>query len=86
MCGNYDQMSEDARKLFLASDQEAILAKFRLKHTADAMFIRFLNREYRIDRSSGSRLPIPGRRPAMMKPCPSMTCCAIQRPHHPSRC
>lgn len=53
MCGNYDQMSEDARKLFLTSDQEAILAKFRLKHTADAMFIRFLNREYRIDRSSG---------------------------------
>ena len=53
MCGNYDQMSEDARKLFLSSDQDAVIRKFGLKHTDDSLFIRFLNSEYRIDRSSG---------------------------------
>ncbi len=53
MCGNFDQMSEDARKLFLSCDQEQIIRKFSLRHTDDSLYIRFLNREYRIDRQSG---------------------------------
>ena len=53
MCGNYDQMSEDARKLFLTLDHSDIIRKFRLKHNEKEIFIRFLNREYAIDRESG---------------------------------
>lgn len=53
MCGNYDQMSEDSRKLFLSMDQEAIIRKFHLKHDEEKIFIRFLNREYALDRNTG---------------------------------
>ena len=53
MCGNFDQMSEDARKLFLECSQDSIIRKFQLKHTDEEILIRFLNREYSIDRNSG---------------------------------
>ncbi len=54
MCGNFDQMSEDARKLFLTCDQEQLIRKFGLAHTEEYLTIRFLNREYQIDRLSGN--------------------------------
>ena len=64
MCGNFDQMSEDARNLFLSCDQEKIIRKFNLQHSDDSIFIRFLGREYRVDRQSGRIFQAGSDRPA----------------------
>ena len=51
--GNYDKMSKMASELFLAQDQQALLARFPLANDEAAFYVKFLGDEYRIDRSSG---------------------------------
>ena len=53
MCGNYAQMMEDSRKLFLKYDQGSMIRKYHLENDENYLFIRFMNREYEIARKSG---------------------------------
>ncbi len=58
---NYDLFSESASQRFLTFDQEEILKKFSLPADEKSIFIRFLDRKYRIDRSTGYVYLQPGR-------------------------
>ena len=53
MCGNYAQIMEDSRKLFLKYDQGSMVRKYHLENDENYLFIRFMNREYEIARKSG---------------------------------
>lgn len=50
---NYLIQASQAKSLFLAYDQEALIRKFHLKHDETFLYIPFLGRTYRIQRSSG---------------------------------
>lgn len=50
---NYDQTRDRVEGDFLKYEQEKMIEKFHLKHTPAYLFINFIGREYRIDRSSG---------------------------------
>lgn len=50
---NYEQTRDKAQFLFLQHDQSAMIEKFHLKHDEKYIYINFVGREYRIDRSIG---------------------------------
>lgn len=50
---NYDLMRDQARSLFLKYDQETMVQRFSLLADAQYLYISFLGRYYRIDRSTG---------------------------------
>ncbi len=49
---NYDIALENARPLFLGYDQDAMIRKFHLAYDDAYLYIRFVGRDYRIDRKS----------------------------------
>ncbi len=51
---NYETMRDQMAGTFLHYNQEAMIQKFSLKHDADFLYIRFVGREYRIDRHNGA--------------------------------
>lgn len=50
---NYEIMKLKMRDAFLEYDQAAMIEKFNLRGTEDALHIRFFGRDYRIDRRTG---------------------------------
>ena len=50
---NYDRQMALAKELFLTWDSETLARRFSLEYTADAIWIPFLGRMHRIDRSTG---------------------------------
>lgn len=50
---NYEQMKRQMQTHFLDFDQEQMILRFNLKHDDDYLYIRFIAREYRIDRKNG---------------------------------
>lgn len=50
---NYEQTRDKAQLLFLQHDQSEMIEKFHLKHDEQYLYINFVGREYRIDRSTG---------------------------------
>ncbi|MBR2529156.1 MAG: DUF3786 domain-containing protein [Blautia sp.] len=50
---NYEKMSVAASERFLTFDQEEIFARWPLLHNEESIFIRFVGKDYRIDRRSG---------------------------------
>ena len=57
--GNYEITRDRVEGEFLKFDQEAMIARFRLDHDADYIYVRFLACDYRIDRKTGrvERMP-----------------------------
>lgn len=53
MESNYEKQVYIARELFLKYDQEEIIRKYRLAHDEEWLYLRFLDRDYRISRGSG---------------------------------
>ena len=53
MCGNHDAMAADARATFLETDQDLLIKKFNLASDENYLYISFLKRPYKIDRTSG---------------------------------
>ena len=51
---NYETMRDQMAGAFLRYDQETMIRKFSLRHDADSLYIRFVGREYRIDRHTGA--------------------------------
>lgn len=49
----YEQMRKKAALLFLASEPERLITEKELAHDGQYIYMRLLDREYRIDRSSG---------------------------------
>ncbi|MDD6212851.1 MAG: DUF3786 domain-containing protein [Clostridiales bacterium] len=50
---NYDTMRDRMELEFLKYDQEKMIEKYHLKSTPEYLFIVFIGREYRINRSTG---------------------------------
>lgn len=50
---NYEKMKRSMSKAFLQYDQAAMIQKFSLKHDVCWLYLSFINRSYRIHRSSG---------------------------------
>ena len=50
---NYDMMRNSMELEFAKHDQAEMIRKFHLKHDADFLYIRFVGRDYRINRSCG---------------------------------
>lgn len=50
---NYENMRDQMQERFLLYDQQKMIEKFVLKHDTDYLYIRFVGRDYRIDRNSG---------------------------------
>ena len=50
---NYEQMRDKMRGAFLQYDQQKMIDKFHLDHDAAYLYLTFLSRAYRIDRSTG---------------------------------
>ena len=53
MATNYDKMADQARALFLEKDQDGMIARWRLEHDAESLYMRFFGEPMRIDRSTG---------------------------------
>ena len=51
--GNYLIQAAQAKRRFLTYDQEGLIAKFRLKHDADFLYVNLLCKQYRGDRKTG---------------------------------
>ena len=51
---NYEIMRDQMAGAFLRYDQEAMIEKFSLRYDANFLYIRFVGREYRIDRHTGT--------------------------------
>ena len=51
---NYRITLERTRELFLKYDQNAIIARFHLNFDARYLYLKFVSRDYRIDRQSGA--------------------------------
>lgn len=51
---NYDITKIQAREIFLAYDQEEMIRKYALAHDTEYLYIRFVGRDYRLDRTDGS--------------------------------
>lgn len=49
---NYDLMARQVRGTFLACDQQRMIAKFRLRHDGQYLYLPFCGRDYRIDRKT----------------------------------
>ena len=54
---NYDKMAEEARKLFLSYDLEAIRRCWELEADADALYLTYLGEPLCIERATGRILP-----------------------------
>lgn len=50
---NYLIQAQQAKQRFLTYDQSAILAKLKLRHDEDFLYVRMLSRQYRIHRRTG---------------------------------
>ena len=50
---NYDKTREDAEQRFLAYDQEKMIRKFQLEADEAFLYLRFVGRDYRINRKNG---------------------------------
>lgn len=50
---NYDLMRDQVRSLFLKYDQEIMIQRFSLLADSEYLYIKFLGRQYRINRSTG---------------------------------
>ena len=50
---NYERTQREMEKAFLSYDQEVMLRKFPLRCDVHYLYLRFLGRDYRIERSSG---------------------------------
>ena len=57
---NYARALEYARGLFLKWDQEKMIARCRLRHDADYLYLNFLGDSWRIGRSDGTAACIAG--------------------------
>jgi len=53
MAGNYDQLYDQSRKLFLTYDQAEMIRYFRLDHDEHAICFHILGQEARLDRETG---------------------------------
>ena len=51
---NYDITREQAKKIFLQYDQKEIIRKWKLSYDASYLYVKFVNRDYRIDREIGT--------------------------------
>lgn len=51
---NYDKARDATAAVFLRYDQAAMIRKFGLSHDADALYITFIARDYRVDRRTGA--------------------------------
>lgn len=51
---NYDKARDATAAAFLRYDQAAMIRKFGLSHDADALYITFIARDYRVDRRTGA--------------------------------
>ncbi len=51
---NYEIMRDQMAVVFLNYDQEMMIRKFSLRHDEAFLYIRFVGREYRIDRTTGA--------------------------------
>ena len=51
---NYDITREQAKKIFLQYDQKEIIRKWKLSYDASYLYVKFVNREYRINRETGT--------------------------------
>ncbi len=61
---NYDRAARDAEKRFLSYDQETLIRAFGLKADAEFLYVRFVARDYRINRETGAVESLPDRRRA----------------------
>ena len=50
---NYDQARDRAEGEFIKYDQEAMIAKFHLRHDERYLYLRFIAQDYRVDRRTG---------------------------------
>lgn len=50
---NYEKMKNSMAEVFLRYDQKTMIRKFNLAHDEDCLYIRFLDRNYRISRLNG---------------------------------
>lgn len=50
---NYDVMRDRMELEFAKCDQGEMIRKFSLRHDADFLYLRFVGREYRVNRASG---------------------------------
>ena len=50
---NYDIMRDRMELEFIKHDQQEMIRKFSLQHDADFLYIRFVGREYRVNRNNG---------------------------------
>ena len=56
---NYEIMKRQMQKEFLKYDQEKMIQKFHLESDTDSIFIRFVSKDYRIDRKMAlSAVPV----------------------------
>lgn len=51
---NYEITKKKAQREFLAYEQERMIEKFGLRHDGNYLYIRFVGRDYRIDRKTGA--------------------------------
>ncbi len=51
---NYDIAREQAKKIFLRYDQDSIIRKWKLHHDMNYLYVQFVNRNYRINRETGT--------------------------------
>lgn len=51
---NYEIMKRQMQKEFLKHDQEKMIQKFHLESDTNSIFIRFVSKDYRIDRKDGT--------------------------------
>ncbi len=50
---NYTAVCEKWRKIFQEKDKEELIARFRLEHDENALYITYYNQKYRLDRKTG---------------------------------
>ena len=54
MASNYEITQRRMESAFVGYDQDAMIRKFQLRHDTQYLYLRFLRRDYRIDRFSGA--------------------------------
>ena len=53
---NYDIARDQAKKIFLQYDQKKMIRKWKLSHDESYLYVKFVGREYGIDRQNGTIL------------------------------
>lgn len=51
---NYDIAREQAKKIFLQYNQENLIRKWKLDHDSNYLYVKFVNRDYRINCETGT--------------------------------